>query len=213
MTAADTAPRPAGTPPAPGPRTGRVVLGLVLVGLGAAWLLHTFGVVVPWEAILPAVLVVIGVALLATAHRGASGGLVAAGVIVSVLVIVSSLLTFPFTGRLAGVGDVDHRPTTVEAVADGFALGVGSLAVDLRALPIADEPVTVEAGVGIGELVIRVPPDAAVDVHARTGMGEVVVAGRSRGGVGVELRERLEGEGPVLSVEASTGIGKVEVRR
>jgi hypothetical protein len=198
------------------PYTGRIVLGLLLVLVGLGWLLDSLGAVdVRWAMILPAVLVIIGVALLSTAHRGGSGGLIAAGIVVSILVLVTSLLSVPFTGRLSGIGDVDERPVAVEDVEPGFGLGIGSMTIDLREVPLPDEPTTVEAGVGIGELVVRVPDGATVEVHARAGAGEVVVDREARSGVGVDLRDRIEGSDPevVLRLEVSVGLGKVEVRR
>jgi hypothetical protein len=198
------------------PYTGRVVLGVLLVLIGLGWLLDTLGAVdIRWAMILPAALVVIGVALLATAHRGGSGGLVAAGIVVSVLLLLSSVLSFPLTGRLAGIGDVDQRPADAAEVEDGFGLGIGSLTVDLRDVALRDAPTTIEAGVGIGELVVYVPDSTTIAVHARAGAGEVVVEGEARSGVGVDLRQRIDGpdDEPTLTLEASVGIGKVEVRR
>jgi hypothetical protein len=199
-----------------GPQTGRLVLGILLVLLGAGWFADAVGLVeVRWTMILPAALLVIGVALLATAARGGSGGLIGAGVVITVLVLVTSFVSIPLGGRLSGVGDVVHRPTGVEDFESGYGLAVGSLEIDLRETALPPGPVTLEAGVAVGQLLVRLPEGATVEVSARAGMGEVVVDGRSNSGVGVTERRLVDGGEPeaVLVLELSAGMGRVEVRR
>lgn len=215
--APDSVSRVAGPPPPrPSPNTGRLVLGIVLILLGAGWFVDTVGIVeVRWAMVLPAVLVVIGLALLATAHRGTSGGLVAAGIFISFVVVVTSVVTIPFTGQISGVGDVTNRLSSVDEFDDGYGLGMGQLEIDLRALPAPGEPVTLQAGVAVGQLVVRVPDGVTVEVHGRAGMGEVNVEGRTYSGLGIDQREVIEGDQPepVLVLELSVGMGQVEVRR
>jgi len=64
-------------------RAGRLVLGLLIVAIGAGWLLQTVGAVdqFPWEWVLPSVLVVIGAALVADPKGKSHGGLIALGVL------------------------------------------------------------------------------------------------------------------------------------
>jgi hypothetical protein len=204
-----------GTSARPTPPVGRLVLGALLILLGIGWLVESLDLVsVPWQAFAPAALVVIGITLLATAWSGPSGGLVAVGVVLSVVVLVSSLFSVPLGGRLHAVGEHRHRPTSAGVAEDGYALAVGELTVDLRDLSLDVRRISVEAGVGIGQLVVLVPADATIEVRARAGIGNVVVGDRSSGGLGVELREVLGGDADAtsLSLEVSVGIGKVEVR-
>jgi hypothetical protein len=213
MSRPDVDPRTAGRANRASP--GKVVVGVLLVLVGLAWLIDSVGLVrVPWQTVLPAALLVVGIALLVTVRRPTAGGLVGLGIVLSVLVLITSGLTFPLSGSVTGAGDVQQRPTSVEAAEEGFALAVGSLTVDLRDLPLREGEITVEAGVGIGELIVLVPADVTVEVRARSGMGEVRVDDRSQGGVGTEVRERLEGDGPAtILLDVSVGMGKVEVRR
>ncbi|MGZ8626356.1 MAG: LiaF transmembrane domain-containing protein, partial [Actinomycetota bacterium] len=63
-----TVPEPPPPPTTP-PRTGRLVAGVVLVLIGVGWLLEVLDVVeFPWEVLLPAALIAVGVALLLTAR-------------------------------------------------------------------------------------------------------------------------------------------------
>jgi hypothetical protein len=171
------------------------------------WLLDAIGLFdMQWRYVFPVALVVVGLALLITAARGAHGGLIALGIVLSVLVVVGGV--FPGVSPVAGVGDREVRPVTASE-AENIGLAVGSLTIDLRDL---EEDATVRAGVGMGELLVRVPTGMGLEIRASAGMGEVVVFGRSESGVGISTTETVEGR-PAVVLDLSVGMGKVEVRR
>jgi hypothetical protein len=216
------APEPAAPPPAGSPHLGHVVLGAILVLIGVGWLLEALDVAdVPWRFLLPAALIIVGVALVFGARTGSHGGLVTTGVALTVLVLLAGaievLVDVPFTG---GVGDETYRPTTM--VDDEYRLGVGKLTVDLRdAEALAGREI--EASVILGELLVIVPPDVPLVVAAQSGVGEVVVLGQQSGGLTVQLHCRgLVGdlvcdEGavpsePHLRLNLEVAVGKVEVQ-
>jgi hypothetical protein len=189
----------------------RVVLGGVLVVVGVLWLLDATGVLgLQWRTVLAGALVAVGIASLASARRGANGGLIATGIVLSVLLLVTSVTGF--TGVAVGVGDRQEQPTSMVEVEDGYELGAGSLHVDLRELEDVEEGATIPISVGMGEVVVRLPEGLGADVEASVGMGEVIVLDRTRGGVGVSVSEEIEGD-PSVTLEVSAGLGKVEVRR
>lgn len=197
---------PAELEPAP-PGNGRLVVGLLLVAGGVLWLLDAIGVFdMRWRYVFPVALVVVGLALLISAPRGAHGGLIALGIVLSVLVLVGGVL--PGVSPVAGVGDRDVRPVTA-AEAENIGLAIGSLTIDLRDL---EEDATVRAGVGMGELIVRVPAGMGLEIRAGAGMGEVVLFGRSESGVAISSTETVEGR-PGVVLDLSVGMGKVEVRR
>lgn len=216
------APQPAALPPAGSPRLGHLVLGAILVLIGVGWLLEALDVAdVPWRFLLPAALIIVGVALVLGARTGSHGGLVATGVVLTVLVFLAGaidvLVDIPLTG---GVGDRDYRPTTV--VDDEYRLGVGKLTLDLRE---ADDlaAASIQASVVIGELVVIVPPGVTFRVTAHSGIGEVVILGEQTGGFDQSLEclaaggsltcgDGVEGP-PMLNLDLEVGMGKVEVRR
>jgi hypothetical protein len=207
----ETQPSPATLPASGGLSAGRLVLGGLLIAFGVLWLLDAAGVTaLRWRVVLPAALTVVGLGLLAGARRRDHGGLVGAGIVLTVLVVFSSV--FPVSTPLAGVGDRTERPQDAAEMAAGYELGMGTLLVDLRDVEVPFGGAELSASVGMGELVVRLPEGVGAEVRARSGAGEVVVLGRSRGGVGVSLDERVPGS-PTLVLDLSVGMGTVEVRR
>lgn len=189
---------------------GRTVAGAVLVLVGSLWLVEEFTEAdLPWTAVLAAILILVGVTLMLAAGSGPHGGLVTLGIALTVVLVSSSafsvLADVPFTG---GVGESDLTPTTLE---DEYRWAVGSMTLDLTEATFDGQ--TIEASVGIGELIVILPTDA-VTVDAGAGIGEVVVFGANQSGLSVELVVASpEGTTAELHLTLRVGIGKVEVRR
>ncbi len=196
---------------APGVATGRIVLGGLLVVLGVVWLLDAAGAIdLQWRVVLPAVLTVIGLALLATARRGAHGGLVATGIVLSVLVLLISGVTYAIP--LGGVGERVERPSTVAEAEEGHSLAMGQLTVDLRDVADLDDDVEVSVSVGMGEMLVLLPEGVGAEVGASAGAGEVAVLDATRSGVGISMTETAPGD-PTVTLDLSVGMGRMEVRR
>jgi hypothetical protein len=203
------------TPPAGRDRrlsVGTVVVGLLLVLLGVAWLLEALDAVeVPWGTLLPIALIVVGAGLLVAARRERPRGLIAAGLVLTVL----SAATSAGDIGVGGVGDRDYRPTTLAALEDVPDLGVGQLRLDLRGLPddaAARATREIDVSVGIGELEVLLPPDLPVQIQASSGIGEVQLPDGSEEGFGSEAQypdERVTGDR--IHLELSVGIGQVTV--
>jgi hypothetical protein len=200
-----------GTPESPSERSlTPIALGALLIVAGGAWLLETLDVVdFSFEVLLPAALVVVGVILIAAARRGRQGGLIAVGVVLTVL---SAVVTAGDVG--GGVGQRRIEVTGAEPVRDQ-RLGVGQLVMDLSGITPTG-PVQVSAEVGIGELRVELPGDLPVRVHGESGIGQVQVLGEQDGGFGSELDHADDGFDPAatsLDIELSVGIGEVTVFR
>jgi len=195
----------------------------VLIGVG--WLLEALDVVdIPWRFLLPSALIIVGVALAVGARTGSHGGLVAVGVVLTVLVLLVGALDvladIPFSG---GVGDKNHRPTA--AVQDEYRWGMGKMTLDLReADALAGEEI--EASVVIGELIVIVPDDVLLVITAHSGVGDVIVFGEESGGfdaglecIGTALEISCGGDGALnpavasLRLDLEVAVGKVEVQR
>ena len=191
------------------PRPGRVIAGLLLVGLGGLWLVDEFADIdLPWTTLLPVALILVGVALMVGAGSGAHGTLVTLGVFLTLTVIAASafgvLTDVPLRG---GVGERNLAPTVLEAE---YRLALGSLTVDLTGSVLSGQ--TVEMSVGMGELVVIVPEGAVVAVDAAAGLGEVMVFGESQSGISPELKTPIGTETNGLVLIVRVGVGKVEVR-
>ena len=197
-----------------GPATATVLVGALLVLVGIGWLLDAAGVEVPWRALLPAALVVVGLACVAGAFRGRQLGLMVVGVVLMVVLSVAVAadwdLDVPLSG---GVGDRTERPTT-PADLTGYELGVGNLLLDLRQLQVPPGTTTVEARVGVGELVVELPDGVSVEVMASAGLGEVQVLGQQDGGFGSRVDAvGLGGGDRRLELDVRVGLGQVRVER
>lgn len=103
-----------------------------------------------------------------------------------------------------GAGDRVWAPTSAVAVDRAYRLGAGEATRDLSRLPAADVG-PVSAHVGVGRLLVLVPPDADVTVRGRAGFGNVRLFGDDRAGAGVDQRVRAAGP-------AATGLLNLDLR-
>ena len=106
-----------------------------------------------------------------------------------------------------GVGDRVETPLSAAELDHPYRLGMGQLVVDLTRLEV-------EASVGVGELRVRVPTDAAVVVDAHAGMGNVSVLGADEDGLDVTVGREFPGaEATTMHLELDVGVGEVRVER
>jgi predicted membrane protein len=192
------------------PDWDRLVSGVLLVGLGVVWVLSSTDVVDPnWRVLLPVALIAVGATAIVLAMRGRGVRLVGTGTLLTVLVVVSALLPANVGWR---VGDQEVRPTRLDELDARYSHGVGTLTIDLRDLEL-ETSLELESSNGIGETIVRVPPDAALEVDARAGVGSIEVGGRTAEGVNASLDLRIPGDGPTIRLDLSTGVGEIRVER
>jgi predicted membrane protein len=206
-------------PPAPpsdrrGPATATVLVGALLVLVGIGWLLDAGGVRVPWRAVLPAALIAVGLACVAGAFRGRQHTLMVVGVALVVVLSAAVATDWDLDVPLAGgVGERSEQPST-PADLRLYELGVGNYRLDLRQLQVPPGTTTVEARVGIGELVVDAPGGVSVEVDARSGLGQVRVFDRQESGAGSRVEVTAEQGGDRrLRLDLRVGLGQVEVDR
>ena len=116
---------------------------------------------VDWDVLLPVVLIVVGAALVVAAWQGRGrGGLIALGVVITVVLSVATIVRVPLSG---GIGDRVERPRLARRDGRPVELAIGKLTVDAGDARWSgtDVPgeVRVEAAVGMGQLVVLVGPD------------------------------------------------------
>jgi hypothetical protein len=208
----DPEPAPAVPTDRHAPAAATVLVGALLVLVGIGWLLDAAGVAVPWRAILPASLIAVGLACVAGAFRGRQHALMVVGVALAVVLSLAAAvdwdLDVPLTG---GVGDRTEQPRSPAELTE-YELAAGDLLVDLRQLQVPPGTTAVEARVGVGELVVRVPAGVSVEVMARSGLGEVQVLGQEKGGLGSRLFTIADAAGGRGTLRLDVRVGLVQVR-
>lgn len=182
-----------------------------MIAAGTLWLLSLAGVPILWELVLPVALVVIGILLLA-GGRIARSGLIGLGVVVTVVALAVSVTP---AGVPVSAGDRTHTVTDVADLESHYRLGAGSLTVDLRDVELPEGTTELTAEVGMGELIVRVPPAVTVEGEGRVAMGEVLAFEDTRGGIAPTLTFTEPGHetGRVLILDLQVGLGSIEVDR
>jgi hypothetical protein len=223
-----TPPQPPQPPPPPRPQpagtvstvprklpTGRLLAGALLVLFGIGWLVEALGVAdVPWDVVLPVALIALGAVVVVNGRGGRSqGGLIALGLVLTVVLTVGSAIDVPLTG---GVGDRTFRPATLSVLRSDYGLAIGQLDLDLRDLPRSglDASRVVHVHLGIGQVVVHVRSGALIVVRAHAEAGQVIVFGRSNGGFNVDggFQPRVPAGTPLLTIDVTVGLGEVQVR-
>jgi len=188
--------------------SGRIALGLLLAGAGTLWLLSAADVVdLGFRAWIGILLVGIGVAIVLTPGRHRM--LILVGVVL-VLVGLPALVVEDdiFDG---GIGEAVETPRS-SADLESFRQGIGKLTVDLTEPDLPLDGVTVDASVGIGELVVLVPLGTDVSVDAHVGVGNAEALGDTESGVDVGLTGISSTSGTQeLTLELDVGIGNLLV--
>ena len=205
--------------PVPTTAGRRVARGLAIAALALA-ALFGFGALVTGAAfvtglgyglIVAATVVAIGIALLALSGRSGAKWLIVPALALSIGVGVAAAADLDLEG---GVGERVYRPASAAAIpAEGYELGVGGLAVDLR--EIAWTPTRVldlRVRVGAGRALIAVPSDVCVTADAHVGAGELRIAGERADGVDADLVTGEADEAtPQLRLDADVDLGQVRV--
>jgi hypothetical protein len=218
MSTGPVEPASAPRPPAAqrGPADATVLAGALLVIVGIAWLLDANGVEVPWRAVLPAALIAVGLATVAGGLRARQHGLMVLGLALTLLLAVAVGTDWGLQVTLVGgVGDRVEQPATPADLRD-YRLAVGTLTVDLTSLQVPDGTTSVQARVGLGELVVKTPAGVAVRVDGRSGVGQVHGLDREENGLGNRLDVRSDDFDTAtrrLLLELRAGVGEIRVER
>jgi predicted membrane protein len=197
-----------------GSSLAQVLVGLTLLVVGVLWLLHITGAVsVSWFAVLAVVLMIVGVALVIGSTSGEHAGLIALGVVLTVVLTAATWVDFRFEG---GVGDREFVPAAIEELQETYRLSAGTLSLDLREVDFPQGETSVEARVGAGELIVTVPADVAVSVNWRVVAGDITVLGRQQSGVFLDDQDLTPGYEDAerrLMLDLIVTTGTIEVRQ
>lgn len=210
----DPEPPPSETPSKGRAPWGSIATGAILVLIGIGWLLQTTGALdVPWGALLPAGLILVGVTTMIAARSGSVGGLIALGIVLSVLTFVTAGLDVPLRG---GIGERSEAPDTPAELRDRYELAIGQMRIDLTDLDLPPGTTEVRASVGMGELVVGLPPGTPARIEAEVSLGNVEALDRQESGFGPDVLivdEDYEDADARLSIRMSVGMGSARVER
>jgi hypothetical protein len=192
-----------------------ILFGLILLVLGSLWLLDVADIIsVTWTLVGSVILILLGLALIAVARHGSHGGMIFLGIVLSFVVMLGSLASWPtFEG---GVGDRAITPATMAELEEEYSWGAGSQVIDFRNLEFPPGETSVRIQMGMGDLEIHLPDDVAHQVDWSVGVGNVQVFERDQSGVGLSGTyedDDYEATERQLSIEIQLGMGSVEVGR
>jgi len=202
-------------------RLGKVVLVCVLVAVGL-FLAAGLAVVSAWVTatghgtVIAIAVIVFGLALVAAAFAGDIRRR-----IVPLLVVAGLMLGIP-AGAVAAanihidssIGQRSYTPTTqADIPADGYRLGTGQLVVDLRSLPWAKgQTIPVSAHLGIGQMIVSVPPNVCIDGDVHGKAGELISGGQVTHGVDPDIDQGTPvTDAPTLKVNADIQFGQMVI--
>jgi hypothetical protein len=193
------------------PARGGLIAGLLLVIAGTGWLLETTGVLdLGAEVWIGLLLIAVGLAIAFDAGHS-HGFLVTLGVLLVLVGIPAAAIDADLLAD--GVGDRRETPTSVSQTDDPYRLGMGQLVLDLTELNAIGD-VEIDGSVGVGQLLVYVPFDAAVRVDAHVSVGNVSVFGDDQGGLDVTVERDEPGiGGPGFDLELEVGLGEVRLER
>jgi phage shock protein PspC (stress-responsive transcriptional regulator) len=183
-----------------------VVMGALLLWTGVAFLA---GVAI--QTGLAIALCIVGMGFVLGAFVGGSKALILPALVLAVALTATSVLDLPLEGPM---GSRTWRPDQVSGIDDHYKMSMGEGTIDLTGLDLAgQDEIGVRASLGIGHLVVRVPTEVALEVHAQTSAGEVKILGLADNGVGVST-DRRYGTGAydtTLVLDLEVGLGQIEV--
>lgn len=189
-----------------------LVLGLTTGGLALA---ERQGVEIAASAYAAAALLVVGLALVAATWFGRARGLLALGLLLVPVVVLTSVV-----GPLTPLDQWSQNELAYRTVAElppaGDSQPAGELQVDLRGLDL-DADATYAAHLGMGRLEVTVPADVNVELRYRVEQG-LVLAFDEDPRAGTDLSQVVPPAAPLLgrptlTLDLSVDRGQLEIRR
>jgi phage shock protein PspC (stress-responsive transcriptional regulator) len=209
---APAAPLPA-EPVRPASPLGWYALAAAFIAIGIVALIDNLSTVpVELADYFGIALLALGIGLLIGAWWGRARGLILVGLALLPFALGSSFVKVPLDG---GFGDRGYQPQSIAELGPQYRLVGGELYFDLTQLEDQTGPVTLAASVGVGRIVVILPPDASVDVTSSVEGGRLVLFGREQAGTSMSQRVvgNGTGTGATLVLKLDVGIGEIFIER
>jgi phage shock protein PspC (stress-responsive transcriptional regulator) len=143
--------------------------------------------------------------------RGVS---IAAAVVLVLLLVAAAVVATVFHVDVRnGVGTRTYAPIVASDVHHHYRLGIGRLQLDLGRVRLPGGETDLDARVGIGDLIVMVPPGTAVKVFGHVEAGSSSIFGQSENGIGFTHGFATEKGRRLLVLDAHVGLGQLTVRR
>ncbi|HEY3926056.1 MAG TPA: PspC domain-containing protein [Acidothermaceae bacterium] len=190
-----------------------ISVGVVIVGVLFA-LDASNAIELSAQAIFATSLLIVGLALVVGTWIGRARVLIAVGTVLAIALAIVAAIDVPLRG---GIGDRDYAPASTADIPATYRLAIGHQTIDLTGLNLAGKKVLVTSSVGVGEVDVRVPPNARLVVHGRAGTGDVNIDGNHDGGTRVDRTLVLPAVGTAVAgeidLDVRVGLGRVYVDR
>ena len=194
---------------------GRTAFGALLIATGVLGVLDTTGTydVSLTLGLATALGVVAGVIALGAMSRRRVRGLLPFGL---VLLVAFAAAAMSPVNLSAGIGDKDERPLHTTELERSYEFGIGHYTVDLTDVALPPGTTKIDVELGIGDLLVKVPEHAALEIRARADGGQVTVLGKTDDGTRPGEHAIVPGPtsaAPALELDAEVGFGHLAVRR
>ena len=116
----------------------------------------------------------------------------------------------------AGIGDKNERPLHARQLERSYEFGIGHFTVDLTDVALPPGTTKIDVALGIGDLLVRVPEHAALEIRAHADGGQLTVLGKTDEGTRPDEHAAARGStsaAPTLELDAEVGFGHLVVRR
>lgn len=202
-------------------RLGRVLVITLLVAAALAsaaalFAVSAWAVATGHGTVIAAVVIALGALVAAVAFAGDLRRKVAPWLIGAALVlgVPAGAIAAADIEIDESVGERSYNPTAVaDLPADGYELGTGQLVVDLRDMPWRNgETIAVKADLGVGQMIVSVPPRVCVQARATAKAGELLIAGDQSDGWNADVDQGSPTtDAPVLRLDAGLQFGQMIV--
>lgn len=203
-------------PPPPRERSmlGRFTLSVGLIVLATMALLDVAFTRIDMDPVhyLGAAVAVIGLGLIVGAFVGKALWLILIGALLLPALWIAALLPSSID---FSAGEFTFEPMTVSDVEGPYEQGFGTMTIDLTQLSVDDlaEVGRLEASLGFGELVVRMPNDADFTLVAHVGMGVVQGPLPSSQGIGVDVTTSVGDDPSAFELDLDVGAGTITITR
>lgn len=180
---------------------GLIVFGLLLLG----------GTQVAWRGLLEAGLSAVGLGLIIGSRRaGSRRALILTGLVMAVVLLGVWRADVPLQG---GMRFTTVTPATPQELTQPFRQTAGTLTIDLTHYrPVPGQTEKLQASIGVGRLVVDVPPFTALQGSAVVGGGQVSIGSADHNGVGLDVALSAPGVPALTPADLRVGLGTVEVQ-